>query len=243
VFRRGGRLLALFLVGPFLMLGGCRVDAVVTVAAEGPGGEVGVRFEADREALAVLGSPRVIAQDAQVADLRRAGWEVTEPRRTAAGGAVIRASKRFSRAAELGPVVEELAGSEGPLSRFRLDRDRSLTRVRYRLSGEIDLVRAEALTGFGNDPDLARRLEAAGVDAGRVAELLAQRAVEGFGVVVMVDLPGGDPIRFEGRPGARVDVEAASTEPDRARPLLLAAAAVLAAGALAVLSRRARPGD
>ena len=238
VFRRGGRLLPLLLLGPALVLGGCRVDATVTVSVEGRGGEVGVRFEADREALSILGSPRVIAQGAQVTDLRRAGWEVSEPRRTGAGGAVIRASKRFARAVELGPIVEELAGTEGPLSGFRLDRARSLTRVRYRLSGGIDLARAEALTGFGNDPDLARRLEAAGIDAGRVAELLARRVAEGFGLVVVVDLPGGEPVRFVGRPGARVEVAAASTEPDRARPLLLAAAAALAAGVLVVLSRR-----
>ncbi|MGH9036242.1 MAG: hypothetical protein ACRD0O_10800, partial [Acidimicrobiia bacterium] len=184
----------------------------------------------------ILGGPQVIAGGAQVADLRRAGWDVAGPRAAGAGGAVIEASKRFDRPADLGRVVDELAGPTGPLSGFRLERDRGLTRVRYRLSGEIDLGRSgDALTGFGNDPDLARRLEAAGVDAGRVAELLAQRADEGFRLAVVVDLPGEDPVRFEGRPEGGVEVRAAATQPDRARPLLLVAAGMLAVAALAVL--------
>lgn len=241
VFRRGGPAFGLFLLCPFLLLAGCRVDAQVTVSVEGRGGAVAVRLAADREALSILGGPQVIAGGAQVADLRRAGWEVAQPRPTGAGGAVIEASKRFARAGDLGRVVDELAGPAGPLSGFRLDRDRGLTRVRYRLSGGIDLGRAgEALTGFGNDPDLARRLEAAGVDAGRVAELLAQRAAEGFRLVVVVNLPGEGPVRFEGRPDGRVEVRAASTQPDRARPLLLMVAGLLAVAALAVVGSRGR---
>jgi hypothetical protein len=242
VFRRGGPAFGLFLLA-LLVLGGCRVDARVTVAVEGAGGTVTVRLAADREALSILGGPQVIAGGAQVADLRRAGWDVAEPRPTDAGGAVIEASKAFARAGELALIVDELAGPEGPLSGFRLDRDRALTRVRYRLSGEIDLGRG-ALTGFGNDPDLARRLEAAGVDAGRMAELLAQRGADGLRLVVVVDLPGEDPVRFEGRPGGKVEVRAASTQPERARPLLLVVGGVLAVAALAVLgSRRARRAD
>jgi hypothetical protein len=241
VSRRGGFLFRLLLLLAVLVPAGCRVDARVTLSVEGRGGAVGVRFEADREAVSVLGSPGVITQGAQVADLRRAGWEVAEPRTTRAGGAVVEASKRFSRPADLGPLMEELAGPEGPLHGFRLDRDRGLTRVRYRVSGAIDLAEAgPALTGFGNDPELGRRLEAAGVDAGRVAELLAQRAADGFRLAVVVDLPGADPVRFEARPGARVEVRATATEPEWTRPLLLVVAGVLAVAALAVLWPRAQ---
>jgi hypothetical protein len=242
VFRRGSRLFRLVLLCPFLVAG-CRVDALVTVSVDGRDGEVAARFEADREAMSVLGSPAVITQGAQVADLRRAGWAVTGPRKTKAGGAFVQASKRFSRPSELGPVIDELSGPAGPLRGFRLDRDRGLTRVRYRLSGAIDLTEAgPALSGFGNDPELARRLEAAGVDAGRVAELLAQRAAEGFRLAVVVDLPGQDPVRFEGRPGGTVQVRAGSQRPDRTRPLLLMVAGGLAVAALAVLRPRARLG-
>ncbi|MGH9041650.1 MAG: hypothetical protein ACRDZ3_15630, partial [Acidimicrobiia bacterium] len=126
-YLRGGRWFSLLLVAPLLVLAGCRVDALVTVAVEGPGGEVAVRFEADPEAIAVVGGPRVIDQGAQVADLRRAGWKVTGPRRTGAGGAVLRAAKRFARPGDLGPLMEELAGPGGPLVGFGLDRSRGLT--------------------------------------------------------------------------------------------------------------------
>ncbi len=236
VFRRGGLLLLL------VVAGGCRVDALVTMTVDGPGGEVAVRFEADREAVATVGGPAVVAQGAQVADLRAAGWEVSGPRPAAGGGAVVNASKRFSRPAELGAIVDELSGPEGPLVGFRLDRDRGFTRVRYRLSGGMHLGEApgELLTGFGNDPDLGRRLQAAGVNPQRVADLLTQRATEGFRLAVVVDLPGRDPVRFEAGPGKTAEVRVVATQPDRVRPLLLVVAGVLALAAVAVLVPRAR---
>ncbi|MGH8990485.1 MAG: hypothetical protein ACRDZ7_03030, partial [Acidimicrobiia bacterium] len=60
VFVRGGRWF-LLLAGSFLVLAGCRVDALVTLAVEGRGGEVSVRFEADAAAVSILGGPGVIA--------------------------------------------------------------------------------------------------------------------------------------------------------------------------------------
>jgi len=244
VFRRGGPAFGLFLLA-LLVLGGCRVDARVTVTVEGRGGEVAVRFEADPEAVGVVGGPSVITQGAQVADLRDAGWEVTGPRKTRAGGAVVEASKSFARPEELGPLMDELSGPAGPLPGFRLDRDRGLTRVRYRLSGQIYLGEGrDQLTGFGNDPLLFRRLEAAGVDPQRVAALLTERAIEGFRLAVVVDMPGSAPVRFEAEPGKRAEVRADSTAPERARPLLLVVGGVLAVAALAVLgSRGARRAD
>ncbi len=239
VLRRGGRCFALLLL---LVLGGCRVDALVTMTVDGPGGEVAVRFEADPEAVGVIGGPSVIAQGAQVADLRGAGWEVRGPRRTPGGGAVVTASKRFARPGDLGPLVDELSGPDGPLHGFRLDRKRGLTRVRYRLAGDMYLGegRGELLTGFGNDPELARRLQAAGVDPQRVAGLLTERAIEGFRLAVVVHLPGGAPARFDAEPGKRAEVRAASTAPDRVRPALLGLAGGLALAALAVLVPRTR---
>jgi hypothetical protein len=217
----------------------------VTVTVDGPGGEVTARFEADREAVAVIGGPSVVVQGAQVADLRAAGWEVTGPRTTRAGGAVVEASKSFARPEALGPLMDELSGPEGPLPGFRLDRDRGLTRVRYRLSGQMYLGEGRGqLTGFRNDPKLARRLEAAGVDPQRVAELLTERAVEGFRLALVVDLPGREPVRFEAEPGKRAEVQVASTRADRVRPALLALAGLLALAAAAVLApRRRRSGE
>ena len=238
VFRRGGCRSALLLFA-FLALGGCRVDALVTIAVDGPGGEVTARFEADEQAVSTVGGPRIVAQGVQAADLRAAGWEVSGPRRTGAGGAVVSATKRFARPADLGPLIEELSGPEGPLRRFRLDRDRGLYRVRYRVSGQaFPGTGEELLTGFGNDPELAGRLRAAGVDPDRVAQVLTERAVDGLRLAVAVDLPGRDPVRVEAGPGKPAEVAVSSSHPDRVRPALLALAGGLAVAALAVLRPR-----
>lgn len=69
-----GRWLALL-----LLLSACRVDATVTARVDGRSGEVRARFELDAEAVAVLGGQ--VAEGAQVADLRRAGWTIPAPDR------------------------------------------------------------------------------------------------------------------------------------------------------------------
>lgn len=229
----------------FPLLAGCRVEALVTIAVDDRGGEVRVRFAADREAVSVMVGEidavrdPVLTAGVEAADLRRAGWDVEPPRRTDGGGVVIEAAKHFARPEQLGAVVEELSGPAGPLQQFGFVRERGLARVRYRLSGRIDLQEAgRTLAGIGNDPDLAARLEAAGVDPGRVEELLAGRAAGGFDLAVTVDLPGGDPVRVEAREGEVVEVAAAADRLDPVRPALLAAAVVLAGAALLTLIRR-----
>ena len=77
----------------------------------------------------------------------------------------IRLTKEFGRPDDLGRIIEELSGKAGPLSDFRLRRERKLTAVDYRLEGTLD---ARALTGLDNAPGLLARLEDAGVDSRRV---------------------------------------------------------------------------
>ena len=99
-------------------------------------------------------------------------------------------------------MIGELAGPAGPLRGFRLERRRSLTKGTYRLRGTADLgPGAAAATGFANAPDLKARLRDAGVDPGRVEELLAGRAAEGLHLRLVVDLPGRTP-SFEVQPGS-----------------------------------------
>lgn len=225
-----------------LFLTACRVDATVEARVDGRSGEVRARFELDAEAVAVLGGQ--VAEGAQVADLRRAGWTIPAPRRTGGGGVVVEASKRFGRPEDLGRVMAELSGASGPLREFRLERDRSLGGVRYRLRGVIDLGGGAAATGFANARDLPERLREAGIDPKRVAELLTSRAAEGFALRVVVDLPGeerantttrrGEEPAWETPLGERVEVTASSSVSDRLRPALLAVAAVLALAALGV---------
>lgn len=231
-------LLALFAV-LCLLLGGCRVDAVVEVDVSGNGGSVTTRFRLDREAVAIVGGS--VGQGLQTSDLERVGWEIEPVRATPDGGAEIEARKAFHRASDLAVVMEELAGPEGPLRGFRLDRDRSFTKSRYRLRGTADLGPAgSAVSGLANSPELPGRLRAAGVDPDRVAELLTGRAAGGFAVQVVTKLPGKtESWTLEpGSPSQPIDV--ASSVDHRLRPALLVVAVGLSAVVVFRIGRRRR---
>jgi hypothetical protein len=220
-----------------IVLGGCKVDATVEARVHGNGGIVTARFLLDREAVALLGG--AVGEGAQTSDLQQAGWEFSPVRPTADGGAEVEASKAFSRPEDLAVVMGELAGPAGPLQGFRLDRRRRFTGATYRLQGTADVgTAAAAATGFANTPDLAARLRDAGVDPGRVAELLAGRAAEGFGFRLVVALPGRPEQAFEVRPGAPATVDLTSETSDRGRPVLLAVAVL--SGLVVVLRLRRR---
>jgi hypothetical protein len=230
------RLLALA-AAVLLLLAGCRVDATVEIDVSEGGGDVTARFRLDREAVAILGG--AVAEGAQTSDLERTGWEISPVVNRPDGGAEIEARKGFNRPSDLGVVIAELAGPEGPLRGFRLDRDRSLLKARYRVRGTADLgPGGSAVTGVANSPDLPGRLRDAGVDPERVAELLAGRAAEGFALRVVVELPGKTEswVLEPGSPPRAVDV--ASAVDHRLRPSLLAAAVGLAAAVVFRLRRR-----
>jgi hypothetical protein len=220
-----------------LLLAGCRVDATVEARVHGAGGTVRARFLLDREAVALLGG--VVDEGAQTSDLRQAGWEITPVRKTSDGGAEIEISKDFDRPSDLGVVIGELAGPEGPLRGFRLERHRAFANATYRVRGTADLgAGAAAVTGLANTPDLPARLRDAGVDPGRVEELLVGRAAEGFHFRLVVGLPGGTEQEFEVRPGAPVTVDIVSERSDRVRPVLLAISLLSGLFALVRLRRR-----
>jgi hypothetical protein len=219
--------------------GGCRVDATLETLVEGRSGVVRARFVLDGDAVDALGGD--LAEGAQVDDLRRAGWSFTGPHPTTRGGATVEVSKRFGRPDDLGPVVAELSGPAGPLQAFTLARSRSLGAARYRLDGVVDLGGSTA-TGFPNAPDLARRLQGAGIDPRRLEELVASRAAEGFSLRVRVELPGDG--RGEGasevKLGQRLEIAARSSAPTPWRPALLGVAVLAAAAALIVIARGRR---
>jgi hypothetical protein len=211
-------------VGVALLAGGCRVDTTVEAHVSVSGGRVTARFVLDKEAVALLGG--AVGDGAQTSDLHQAGWEISPVRMRDGGGAEVEVSKAFHRPADFGAVIGELAGPAGPLRRFRLDRRRGFTKETFRVRGTADLGAAmAAVTGFGNVPDLSARLRDAGVDPGRVADLLGERAADGFHFRVVVDLPGRTE-SFELQPGTARQVDVASSVADRKRPVLFGVAVV-----------------
>ena len=209
----------LWLSGVAFVLGACRVDATVEAKVHEAGGTVTARFTLDREAVAILGG--AVPEGAQTSDLSRAGWEISPVRPTDNGGARVELSKDFDRPEDVGVVLGELAGPAGPLQGFRLERRASFVEAIYRLQGTVDLgPGAAAVTGFANAPDLKARLRDAGVDPGRVEELLAGRAADGFHFGLDVELPGKT-VSFEVRPGVSQTIDVSSTRRDLGRPVLL----------------------
>lgn len=214
----------LFLVPLVVVLGGCRVDATVEARVHEAGGTVTARFTLDREAVAILGG--AVGEGAQTSDLSQAGWEISPVQPAEGGGASVEVSKDFHRPEDLGVVIGELAGPTGPLQGFKLERRRSFAKSTYRVRGTADVgPGAAAATGFTNAPDLKARLRDAGVDPGRVEELLAGRAADGIHFRLDVALPG-ESATFEVRPGAAQAIDVSSSVSDRARPVLLVIAVV-----------------
>jgi hypothetical protein len=239
-FRLPRRVFAGLAVPVLLLLGGCRVDATVEADVNGTGGVVTARFVLDREAAAVLGG--TVGEGAQTSDLARAGWKVTPVRPTAGGGAEVEVTKAFHRPGDLGVVIGELAGPEGPLRGFTLERHRSFLKETYRLRGTGDVGPvASAATGFANSPDLPARLRDAGIDPARVEALLAGRAAEGLHLRLVVALPGRTR-SWALQPGSPQPVEVASSVTDRIRAGLLVAAVVSGLAALARMRRERHPG-
>lgn len=195
------------------------------------------RFVLDREAVAILGG--AVGEGAQTSDLSQAGWEISPVEPAEGGGARVEVSKDFDRPEDLGVVIGELAGPTGPLQGFTLERRRSLVKATYRMRGAADLGQgATAATGFANAPDLKARLRDAGVDPGRVEELLAGRAAEGFHFRLDIALPGKS-AAFEVKPGAAQTIDLSSSVTDRTRPALLAVAVLT--GLIALIRLRRRP--
>lgn len=214
----------LFVVPLVVVLGGCRVDATVEARVHEAGGTVTARFMLDREAVAILGG--VVGEGAQTSDLSQADWEISPVQPVEGGGARVEVSKDFHRPEDLGVVIGELAGPTGPLQGFKLERRRSFAKSTYRVRGTADVgPGAAAATGFANAPDLKARLRDAGVDPGRVEELLVGRAAEGIHFRLDVALPGKS-TTFEVRPGAAQAIDVSSSVSDRARPVLLVIAVV-----------------
>jgi hypothetical protein len=221
--RRSGLLLVAFVV----LLGACKVDAVVTVKVDDDGsGSVTARVTLDAEAVRAVETPTLKLRDAvRLGDLEAAGWEVSDWERLEGGGASIEVSKDFERAEDAADVVAELNGSVGPLREIDVERDVSTFRTQWSFDGVADLE--DVTTGIGADPELIERLAAERVDPAALDQQMLERVKQGFTLTVVADLPDAGAREFVVAPGTSREMEASSSQTARGRMFLFAAALVV----------------
>jgi hypothetical protein len=173
-----------------VVLAACQADATVTVRVHDDGsGAVVVRVVLDASAVraAEVGGG-TLADRVRLGDLAGAGWTVTPWRRTKAGGAVLTAGKHFTAPAQVGTIVRELNGPNGPLRGFRATRDASTFSRSWTVDGSVDLRKLDL--GIAEDPQLVANLTNRHVDVAGVEQRIDARALAGLHVRARAELPG-----------------------------------------------------
>ena len=135
------------------VLGGCRVDATVSVAVGADGsGSITLTLVADADLVARAPG---LAADLRFADAVAAGWVVTGPAATSDGGLRVDLVHPFADVAQATALLANINGAGGPLHDVSLTRtaDGATTDVRgvLRVDGGLDAF---------SDPDLLAALGA-----------------------------------------------------------------------------------
>jgi hypothetical protein len=160
--------------------------ARVTVKV-GPAGDgtVTVALTLDREAATRVGD---VVHQLRLADLARAGWNVTGPVPAVSGAQTVTLSKSFRDAAGAATLFTQLTGPTGPLHGLRVQRHRGFSTTRTAVTGTIDLH--AGVDAFA-DPTLAPQLGLPSL-AAALAQLRASGAADvGLRLELAVGLPGG----------------------------------------------------
>jgi hypothetical protein len=221
----------------------CQVTLTAGVDVNRDGtGRVTAGVGLDDEAVKEIGD---LAGALRLDDVRRAGWQVEQPRKEDDGLTWVRAAKPFTEPEQVPAIVAELNGPTGPFRDFRVERTKSLTRSRTTFTGTVDL--AAGLSGLA-DAELTTALD--DVDLGLDAEGLRRRFGDQIKVQATARLPGqlttNAPTRDGGRAlwstevGQTLQLEASSSafKLDPRLPIAAGAALLTAMSLLVVLLRR-----
>lgn len=172
-----------------VLLAACQVHGEVAIdVAEDGSGTVEVRVELDREAVRRLGDP---ATAVRVDDLRAAGWDVREPQRAEDGSVTLVGRRAFSGPDQLGPVLEEIGGTDGVFSGVSLTVDDGFGSAEYELAATVHLT--GSLEQF-SDGELSAALD--GLPLARTPEELAAEGMDDPQTATLgisVELPGDTP--------------------------------------------------
>lgn len=227
-----------------ILLAACRVDTTLVVRMRGSGaGEVAVRVHLDRAAVAAAEVDGRRLEDAvRIDDLAAAGWVVRGWRRSG-GGATLTVAKPFADPEGADAIQREIAGSTPLVRTFELDHHAGGLRDTYRV--RVDLDPSALRSGLVDDPALAARVRAAGVDPAAAAAALDRAAASSLRLAVVAVLPGSGVQRSTASDGS-VALDASSTAWHLPAVLLLllglgligTAAAIVVAG---IRAQRRRP--
>lgn len=167
-----------------VVLAGCqlRTELLIDVHDDGTGVvELGVALDD-----AALEREPTVLETLDVDDLIDAGWEVTGPAREADDLTWVRARHRFDVVDEIGPLVDQVAGADGPFRDFEVVIDSSLLRRQHRFTGTVDFSSGAAAVVADDAVD-----EAVGADTIDLLEERFGAAIdEAVEVRVGVRLPG-----------------------------------------------------
>ena len=117
------------------VLAACRVDVTVDVAMEAAGSGI-VTVTATADAEVVQRSPN-LATDLRFDDLQAAGWVVTGPVATPAGGIEIVIAHSFENPTEANALIAQIGGPNGPFSAITFARKVVDKTTTYTLNGQL----------------------------------------------------------------------------------------------------------
>jgi hypothetical protein len=199
-------------VAALLLLAACRVDTRVDVTVNADGsGTVHTTLTFDDEAMARLGGVAGATQQVPVADLQRAGWNVSGWVRTANGTSVT-LSHPFHGQADLSARLADLVGPGGMLRDPRLTHERGWFRSHDDLSMVVDLRSPQ--TGIGSDADLRARMRAAGLDPATLDAQLTSQLRDALHLTVVLHLPNGQTRSYDASSGSVATVKASESHTD-----------------------------
>ena len=218
-----------------VLLAGCKVDARVDVTLRANGsGAVAAKVTLDAEAVQRLTTGGPLVSAVPLGDLRDAGWRVTAWKVDRSGGAAITLSRAFVNQEGLASRLADLAGPNGVLRDPRITRARGWFGASDKIAVTVDLRNIGA--GVRSDAELAKRLQAAGVDVNALDRQLGSDLRDALHVTVEVHAPDGHSQAIELKAGGHGTIAASQSQTYVWRILLLAAGAGLLLLALLVMA-------
>jgi hypothetical protein len=227
-----------------VLLAGCKVDARVDVTLRADGsGTVAAKVTLDAEAVQRLTTGGSLESAVPLDDLRNGGWHISAWKRDPAGGAAITLSRVFVGQDDLARRLADLTGSKGALRDPRITRTREWFGGTDKIAVTVDLRDIGA--GVKSDAELAKRLQAAGLDVNTLDAQLTSELKDALHVTVAVHAPDGSSRTLALKAGGHGTVAASQSQTYARRLALLAAGAGLLLLALVItaasLRSRSRP--